>query len=231
VFALVLIGLVVWVLLQNTQDQKKNEQLESQMTRCAEISGDVHGAYAEQHQNRDLAGTVASRLEAVTKALQDGVKDSAQVTSKITSDAQAAMSTELKNTREQINQIQLQLAKSSKPESKCFRPPDAGEHSRGTKSRGSLGEVTLERLLEDSLPLSQYSTQYRFRSGEVADAIIFLRDKKMMAVDSKFPLDAYRRIGAEGDDARRPSSPPSRATPIPLRANTSFLMKARWTLR
>ena len=73
----------------------------------------------------------------------------------------------------------------------------------GTKSRGSLGEVTLERLLEDSLPSSQYSRQYRFRSGEIADAVIFLRDKKMMAVDSKFPLDAYRRIGAEGDDARK----------------------------
>ena len=31
IFALVLIGLVVWVLVQNTQDQKKNEQLESQL--------------------------------------------------------------------------------------------------------------------------------------------------------------------------------------------------------
>jgi hypothetical protein len=27
IFAVVLIGLVVWVLVQNTQDQKKNEQL------------------------------------------------------------------------------------------------------------------------------------------------------------------------------------------------------------
>jgi DNA recombination protein RmuC len=114
------------------------------------------------------------------------------------------MSTELKNTREQINQIQLQLGEVQQAGKQMFQTAQTLESILGgTKSRGSLGEVTLERLLEDSLPLSQYSTQYRFRSGEVADAIIFLRDKKMMAVDSKFPLDAYRRIGAEGDDARK----------------------------
>jgi DNA recombination protein RmuC len=45
--------------------------------------------------------------------------------------------------------------------------------------------------------------QYRFSSGEAADAVVKLRDKKLMAIDSKFPLDAYRRIAAEGDEARR----------------------------
>src|SRR5215470_19122813 len=73
----------------------------------------------------------------------------------------------------------------------------------GAKSRGSLGEITLERLLEDSLPSSQYAMQHRFSSGEIADAVVFLRDAKCLAIDSKFPLDAYRRIPAEGNDARR----------------------------
>jgi len=204
-FALVLIGLVVWVLLQNTQGQRKNEQLESQMN---ELRRDFQGMSTTHTQStakiETLAGTVASRLEAVTKALQDGVKDSAQVTSKITSDAQAAMSTELKNTREQISQIQRQLGEVQQAGKQMFQTAQTLESILGgTKSRGSLGEVTLERLLEDSLPSSQYATQYRFRSGEVADAVIFLRDKKMMAVDSKFPLDAYRRIEAEGDEARK----------------------------
>src|SRR5260370_28033072 len=45
--------------------------------------------------------------------------------------------------------------------------------------------------------------QYRFSSGEVADVVIKLRDKKLMAIDSKFPLDAYRRISTEGEEARR----------------------------
>jgi DNA recombination protein RmuC len=33
--------------------------------------------------------------------------------------------------------------------------------------------------------------------------VVFLRDDKLMAIDSKFPLDAFRRISAEGDEARR----------------------------
>src|SRR5262249_15246352 len=56
---------------------------------------------------------------------------------------------------------------------------------------------------EDSLPVSHFKMQHRFASGECADAAIYLRDRKMFAIDSKFPLDAFRRIEAEGDDARR----------------------------
>ncbi|HKI10828.1 MAG TPA: DNA recombination protein RmuC [Candidatus Acidoferrum sp.] len=204
-FGLVLIGLIVWVLVQNTQDQKKSEQLESQMN---ELRRDFQGMSTAQAQSytkmETIANAVNSRLEAVTTTVQQGTRDSAEITSQITSQAQTAMSTELKNTREQINQIQLQLGEVQQAGKQMFQTAQTLESILGgTKSRGSLGEVTLERLLEDSLPPSQYSTQYRFRSGEAADAVIFLRDKKMMAVDSKFPLDAYRRIDAEGDDARK----------------------------
>jgi len=73
----------------------------------------------------------------------------------------------------------------------------------GVKTRGILGEVTLDRLLEDCLPAAQYGTQYRFASGETVDAVIFLRDRKLLALDSKFPLEAFRRIEKDGDDARR----------------------------
>jgi DNA recombination protein RmuC len=73
----------------------------------------------------------------------------------------------------------------------------------GTKTRGNFGETTLERLLEDCLSPSQYTLQYRFRSGEAADAAIHLRDKKIMAIDSKFPLNAFQRLDAEGDEARK----------------------------
>jgi len=204
-FGLVLIGLIVWVLVQNTQDQKKSEQLESQMN---ELRRDFQGMSTAQAQSytkmETIANAVNSRLEAFTTTVQQGTRDSAEITSQITSQAQTAMSTELKNTREQINQIQLQLGEVQQAGKQMFQTAQTLESILGgTKSRGSLGEVTLERLLEDSLPPSQYSTQYRFRSGEAADAVIFLRDKKMMAVDSKFPLDAYRRIDAEGDDARK----------------------------
>ena len=205
ILGLVLLALLFRLVLQNAQEQKKSESLESQMN---ELRRDLLNLSSTQAQSttkiETIAGTVAVRLEAVTTALKDGVKDSAEVTSKITSEAQTAMSNELKNTREQINQIQQQLGQVQQAGQQMFETTRTLENILGgAKSRGSLGEITLERLLEDSLPPAHYAKQYRFRSGEAADAVIFLLDKKKMAIDSKFPLDAYRRLSTEGEEARR----------------------------
>ena len=205
VFVLGLLGMVVWMLVQNTQDQKKNEALEVQMN---ELRRDLLTLSTTQAQSSGkmeaIADTVASRLEAITGALQQGVKDSAEITSQITSQAQTAMSNELKNTREQINEIQKQLGQVQQAGQQMHETATKLENILGgTKTRGNFGETTLERLLEDCLPPSQYSKQYRFRSGEAADAVIHLRDRKLMVIDSKFPLDAFQRIEAEGNDARK----------------------------
>jgi len=205
VFALVLIGLVIWVLVQNTQDQKQSELLQSQMN---EMRRDLLVlASAQSHSStkiETIAETVSSRLEGVTKALQDGIKDSAQTTSQITSQSQAAMSNELKNTREQISQIQRQLGEVQQAGVQMHQTAEKLENIlAGAKSRGSFGETTLQRLLEDCLAPAQYEMQYHFRSGEAPDAVIRLRDKKLMTIDSKFPLDAYLRLNTEGEEARK----------------------------
>src|SRR5277367_120674 len=205
----VLIGLVIvvagllafWLVARTSQEQKKNAVLEGQMN---ELRRDLQTIGTSQAQSSGQIATigqsVSQRLESVTKALQDGVSNSAQIATQ----GQTAIANELKNTREQIGHIQKQLGE--------FQELGRGISSAtkslegilgGAKTRGLLGEVTLERLLEDSLPSSQFATQYRFSSGEAADAVIFLRDKKLVAVDSKFPLDAFRRIEAEGEEAKR----------------------------
>jgi DNA recombination protein RmuC len=205
VFAVALLGLIVWVLVQNTQDQKKNEALEAQMS---ELRRDLLTLSNSQVQSstkmETIATTVAARLEAVTSAVQQGATKSAEITSQITSQAQAAMSNELKNTRDQITQIQQQLGAVQESGHLMHEAATRLENILGgTKSRGTFGETTLERLLEDCLPPTQYTTQYRFRSGEAADAVIHLRDKKLMAIDSKFPLNAFQRLEVEGDEARK----------------------------
>lgn len=199
------VALVAWLLVQNRQGQRKNEALESQMN---ELRRDLLGLTTAQAQSstkmETIANTVASRLEAVTTAVQQGAKDSAQTTAQITSQAQTAMSNELKNTREQITQIQQQLGQVQESGHLMHDAATRLENILGgTKSRGNFGETTLERLLEDCLAPAQYSLQYRFRSGEAADAVIHLRDRKVMAIDSKFPLDAFQRLDAEGDQARK----------------------------
>jgi DNA recombination protein RmuC len=197
--------LVLWSVLESTQGRQKAEALESQMN---ELRRDLQSIATSQAQStgqlETIAKSVAQRLDSVTPAMQDAIKNSAQITGQMTSDAQIKMADELKNTRDQISQIQRQLGEVQEAGKQMSQTAQTLEGILGgAKSRGSLGEVTLERLLEDSLPSSQYATQYRFSSGEAADAVIKLRDKKLMAIDSKFPLDAYRRISTEGDEARR----------------------------
>ncbi|MGB6886540.1 MAG: DNA recombination protein RmuC [Candidatus Acidiferrum sp.] len=198
---IVVAGLVLWLVLQTSQEQKRSALLEGQLNELRRDLQTIGTAQAQSTgQMATLGQSVSQRLEGVTKALQDGVSSSAQIATQ----GQTAIANELKNTREQIGHIQKQLGE--------FQELGRGISSAtkslegvlgGAKTRGLLGEVTLERLLEDSLPFSQYATQYRFSSGEAADAVIFLRDKKLVAVDSKFPLDAFKRIAAEGEEAKR----------------------------
>jgi DNA recombination protein RmuC len=201
VIAILLAALVIWLALQNARSQRKGDALESQLS---ELRRDLQGIATAQAQStgqiQTIGQTVAQRLEGVTRALQDGVTNSAQIASQ----GQTAIATELKNAREQIGLIQKQIGEVQEQGRGLSQATQSLEAILGgAKTRGLLGEVTLQRLLEDSLPSSQFAMQYRFSSGEAADAVIFLRDDKLMAIDSKFPLDAFRRIGAEGDEARR----------------------------
>jgi DNA recombination protein RmuC len=197
--------LVIWLALQTVQSREKGGAMESQMSELRRDMQTIASAQARSTgQLETIAKNVAQRLDSVAPALQDAIKNSAQITGQMTSDAQTKMADELKNTRDQIGQIQKQLGAVQLAGQQMSETAHTLEGILGgAKSRGSFGEVTLERMLEDSLPASQYASQYRFSSGEAADAVIHLRDKKLMAIDSKFPLDAFRRIGAEGEEARR----------------------------
>ncbi len=199
--AILLSALVIWLALQVARSQKKSGGLENQL---GELRRDLQTMATAQAQStgqiQTIGQTVAQRLESVTSALREGVTHSAQIASQ----GQTAIATELKNTREQIGLIQKQIGEVQEQSRGLSQATQSLEQVLGgAKTRGLLGEVTLQRMLEDSLPASQFTMQYRFSSGEAADAVIFLRDDKLMAIDSKFPLEAFRRIAAEGDEARR----------------------------
>lgn len=70
------------------------------------------------------------------------------------------------------------------------------------KQRGILGEYYLEELLRNVFNPNQYKMQYKFKDGDIVDAVIFLEDK-IIPIDSKFSLENYNRIIKENDPVQR----------------------------
>jgi DNA recombination protein RmuC len=71
------------------------------------------------------------------------------------------------------------------------------------KQRGVLGEYYLASVLENVLAPDQFSLQYKFKDGEIVDAIIKLDKNRILSIDSKFSLENYNRLNEETDKTRR----------------------------
>lgn len=73
---------------------------------------------------------------------------------------------------------------------------------KNPKQRGILGEYFLETLLANVLQPQQYKMQYKFKNGEIVDAVIFFQDK-LIPIDAKFSLEKYNLLSQEQDKHRR----------------------------
>jgi DNA recombination protein RmuC len=124
--------------------------------------------------------------------------------SKLASDAQIAIAQQLQSSNETIRQMSQQLGEVQNAGRELSQATQTLQQVLGgTKTRGILGEVALERLLQDALPQSAYDTQHRFDStGAIVDAVVH-SGERMLCVDSKFPLEAYRRLAENADGARK----------------------------
>ncbi len=97
---------------------------------------------------------------------------------------------ELSKTSEQIHEVGKNIATLQE----ILRPP---------KLRGGLGEQFLGELLSQILPPEFFTLQYSFSSGERVDAVVRIGEK-LVPIDSKFPLDNFRRIiECKTDEERR----------------------------
>jgi DNA recombination protein RmuC len=73
---------------------------------------------------------------------------------------------------------------------------------KNPKQRGILGEYYLETVLKNVLPPNSFQMQYKFKNGEIVDAVVFVKDK-IIPIDSKFSLENYNKIVNEKDETAK----------------------------
>jgi DNA recombination protein RmuC len=156
-------------------------------------------AHSFGSQLSQLTQSVTQQLGQVRQELQNGVAASGQ----LASGAQKEVAQQLQSATEAVRKISLQIGEVQQAGRDLAQTAQTLQQVLGgAKTRGSLGEAALERLLEDALPRAAYETQFRFSTGNIVDAIVRNGDR-ILPIDSKFPLDAYRRLAETGEEARR----------------------------
>lgn len=199
VSGLVIVGAAVAILIWI--DHRRSEQSERNVAMLRQELQALVGLQGQaiSGQMGQLAHSVTTQLGQVRQELQSGVAS----TGKLATDAQREVSRQLETSNEAIRRISQQIGEVQKASQDLSTASHALETVLGgAKSRGALGEIALERLLEDALPKAAYEVQYRFTTGSIVDAVVRSGDR-LLCIDSKFPLEAYRRMLDSGEDARK----------------------------
>ncbi len=72
------------------------------------------------------------------------------------------------------------------------------------QARGAFGQFRLEDLVRDALPSSAYDFEVTLSNGKRVDCLIKLPEPAAaIAIDSKFPLEAYQALHEATDEAAR----------------------------
>jgi len=173
-----IIIIVVFLLLRRFLQQNKEniqtvllfqQQVDSLKQEISQNLNNVISLVLNQLNNvRDQlqvnAGQVGSRLDTAAKVIQD-VQNKLGELSKATQ--------EIKELGQSVSSLEEML--------------------KAPKLRGGLGELLLENMLKQVLPLNAYDIQYTFKNGQTVDAVIHTPGG-MIPIDSKFPLENFRKM-------------------------------------
>ena len=172
----------------------RGEALRKEVQALLAAQSQAHAAQITQ-----LAQSLTAQLGQVTQQVQSGMVS----VGTIASSAQKAVSEQLQASTQMLGSIRQQLGEVQQAGHELSTAAKQIEDVLGgAKTRGTLGEVALDRILADTLPRASYETQFRFSTGEVVDAVVRLSDK-LLPIDSKFPLDGYRRLLDRGEECRK----------------------------
>ncbi|MFH1188687.1 MAG: DNA recombination protein RmuC [bacterium] len=149
-----------------------------------------------QNQINEVTRTLDTRLSELHRTNQTQFGQSNQIVQNIANSSNKLITevtekiTKLDETNKQIIGFSAQLQ-------------NLQDILKNPKQRGVLGEYYLETVLKNVLPPERFQMQYRFESGDIVDAVIFLDKQKILPIDSKFTLENYNKIIEEKNPNER----------------------------
>ncbi|MEE2525491.1 DNA recombination protein RmuC [Hyphobacterium sp. HN65] len=160
----------------------------------AELQGRLTQIANDQQSGRtELQKSMNERLDAVTKRVGDSLGEQTQRTAQslqTLNERLALIDAAQKNISELSGEVTgLKQILSNK------------------QARGAFGEVQLKDVIESLLPPSAFDFQHTLSTGKRPDALIILpQPPGPIAVDAKFPLEAYRNLVGATDEATKLSA-------------------------
>jgi DNA recombination protein RmuC len=169
-------GILVWVMQRQLADLKEGMKNDAAL---GMIKQDLVGI------NR----TLNDRLEKSSVMMNDAMSRQFAASSRLIGEVTRDL-TELKESNKQVLNItdELKLLQNT---------------LQNPKQRGVLGEYFLQSVLENVLPPERFALQYKYKNGDIVDAIIRLDRGQVLPVDSKFSLENYNRLLEEKDKVRQ----------------------------
>jgi DNA recombination protein RmuC len=173
---ILLFGLVSVILMQRKVNRKEEMQLKEYSKQ------ENQSILLLQQQIGDLTKQLHGKIDQSSRHSDKMLQDQFKETSRISKDMIEKL-LKLEETNKQVVGFTDQLSNLEKI-------------LTNSKARGNLGEANLELILGNILPPQNYETQFQFKSGEVVDAVIKIKEK-LLPIDAKFSLENYRRVLAE----------------------------------
>lgn len=165
--------IVIYVMNQRMNELKNSsavELLKSDVTELTRGINNLQQAVGDKIENNNV-----SMQASMQKQLSESAKLVADVTQKLTK-------------LDETNRRVVDVADELKTLQNVLQNP---------KQRGVFGEYYLETVLDNILPSKSYQMQYKFKNGDIVDAVIFLDRGQILSIDSKFSLENYNRMVGE----------------------------------
>ena len=142
------------------------------------------------------------QMQQLQQAISQRVDANVQTVSSLT----GTITSQLNSTTNIVGQVHDKLGQMQEASRQIFdlakQMSSLQEILQSPKMRGGLGEFLLSDLLAQCLHAQSYRMQYPFKNGTMVDAALFI-GKHTLCVDSKFPLENFRRLYQTESDVEK----------------------------